>query len=60
MSAYKLPCGCLIERDTELILQMCSCCNAEICSAPRGSGGEISASDRQQLRDAGRGHLVRP
>lgn len=27
--AYKLPCGCLIERGTEHILKQCHCCESE-------------------------------
>jgi hypothetical protein len=26
---YKLPCGCVVERGTERIIEQCSCCAAE-------------------------------
>jgi hypothetical protein len=59
-AAHRLPCGCLIERDTAVIIQLCACCQTEICRIPRNSGGAVSVSDRQALHAAGRGHLVTP
>lgn len=29
MSAYKLPCGCVVERGSERILEQCVCCAKE-------------------------------
>lgn len=29
MSGYKLPCGCVVERNSERIITMCQCCEAE-------------------------------
>lgn len=26
---YKLPCGCVVERGTERIIEQCACCAAE-------------------------------
>jgi hypothetical protein len=57
---HKLPCGCLIERDTACIVELCAGCRTEVCRVPRNSSGEISASDRLALHAAGRGHLVTP
>lgn len=45
MRLYKLPCGCLVERGTELIVQQCACCAME--SAERH---EASAAERTEAR----------
>jgi hypothetical protein len=29
MSVYRLPCGCLIARRTETVIEQCACCAAE-------------------------------
>lgn len=51
MSTYKLPCGCVIQRETstvERVVKLCDCCSAEFNERHQASAAE-RAADRSDL-----------
>ena len=48
MSTYKLPCGCIVQRESEgveRVLKQCDCCAAEF-----NERHEVSAAERAEAR----------
>lgn len=48
MSTYKLPCGCIVQRQSEnveRVIQQCACCAAEF-----NERHEASATERAEAR----------